>query len=55
MTTAAQLVGDAAARIVNFFNPGLILIGGSVAHIGDIYLATVRQTVLARALPTCDA
>ena len=51
VTTAAQLVGDAAARIVNFFNPGLILIGGSVAHIGDIYLATVRQTVLARALP----
>lgn len=51
VTTAAQLVGDAAARIVNFFNPGLILIGGSVAHIGDIYLATIRQTVLARALP----
>ena len=51
VTTAAQLVGDAAARIVNFFNPGLILIGGSVAHIGEIYLATIRQTVLARALP----
>jgi predicted NBD/HSP70 family sugar kinase len=51
VVTGAQLVADAAARIVNFYNPGLILIGGSVAHIGDIYLSTIRQTVLARSLP----
>jgi glucokinase-like ROK family protein len=51
VTASAQLVGDTVARIVNIFNPGLILIGGSVAHISDIYLATIRQTVLAHALP----
>ena len=51
MVSAAQLVADAAARIVNFYNPGLILIGGSVAHIGDIYLSAIRQTVAARSLP----
>jgi predicted NBD/HSP70 family sugar kinase len=51
MTTAAQLVGETVARIVNFYNPGLILIGGSVAYIGDIYLAAIRQSVLGRSLP----
>lgn len=51
MTDAAQLVGDAAARIVNFFNPGLILLGGSVAHLGDVYLSVIRQAVLGRSLP----
>jgi predicted NBD/HSP70 family sugar kinase len=39
------------ARVVNFFNPSLILIGGGVAGAGDLYLAEVRQTVIARSLP----
>ena len=43
VVTGAQLVAHAAARIVNFYNPGLILIGGSVAHIGDIYLSTIGK------------
>lgn len=51
MTTSAQYVGDALARIVNFFNPGLILIGGTVPDIGDIYLTKIRQAVISRSLP----
>jgi predicted NBD/HSP70 family sugar kinase len=39
VVAAAQLVADAAARIVNLYNPGLILIGGSVAHLGEVYLS----------------
>lgn len=48
---SAQLVGEALSTVVNFFNPSLILLGGGVTEIGDIYLARVRQTVLRRSLP----
>lgn len=48
---SARLLGEGLARIVNFFNPSLILIGGRVASAGDLYLAEVRKTVLARSLP----
>ncbi|WP_200956840.1 ROK family protein [Phycicoccus sp. Root563] len=48
---SARLVGLTLARIVNFFNPSLILVGGGVAEAGDYYLAEVRQTVLSRSLP----
>lgn len=48
---SARLVGESLARIVNFFNPSLILIGGGVASAGDRYLAEIRQTIFARSLP----
>jgi predicted NBD/HSP70 family sugar kinase len=48
---SAALVGESLARIVNFFNPALILIGGRVADTGDAYLAAVRQAVFNRSLP----
>lgn len=51
MTTSAQYVGETLASIVNFFNPALILIGGTVPDNGDIYLSKVRQVVLERSLP----
>ena len=48
---SATLLGEALARMVNFFNPSVILIGGGVAEAGDRYLATVRQAVFSRSLP----
>jgi predicted NBD/HSP70 family sugar kinase len=51
VTESARLVGESLSRIVNFFNPSLILIGGGVTAVGDLYLATVRQVVLSRSLP----
>jgi predicted NBD/HSP70 family sugar kinase len=48
---SAALVGESLARIVNFFNPSVILIGGQVADAGDIYLAAVRHAVFSRSLP----
>jgi len=51
LSGSARLVGESLARIVNFFNPSLILIGGRVASAGDRYLAEIRQTVFARSLP----
>ena len=51
VTASARLVGEALARIVNFFNPSLILVGGGVASSGEMYLAEVRRSVLNRSLP----
>lgn len=48
---SARLVGEAMARVVNFFNPSLILVGGGVASAGDLYLSQVRLAVLSRSLP----
>ncbi len=51
VTFSAKLVGESLSRIVNFFNPSLILIGGGVSEVGDLYLAAVRQEIFSRSLP----
>ncbi|MFH5823539.1 ROK family protein [Georgenia sp. AZ-5] len=51
LARSAVTVGEVLARIVNFFNPSLILLGGGVTSVGDGYLAQIRQTVLSRSLP----
>ena len=48
---SARFVGSMLASVVNFFNPSLIVIGGGVAGAGDLYLATIRETVYRRSLP----
>ncbi len=48
---SGTLVGQTVAQLVNFFNPSLIVIGGGVAEAGDVFLATIRQTVYHRSLP----
>jgi predicted NBD/HSP70 family sugar kinase len=44
-------LGVAIAGLVNLFNPGLIVVGGGVAEIGDLFLQPVRDTVQRRSLP----
>ena len=51
LTRPAQLVGEALAQVVNFFNPSLILVGGGVTTSGDLYLAEIRQAIFSRSLP----
>jgi hypothetical protein len=51
MTESARMVGDTLARIVNFYNPSLILLGGQLLFAGDAYLATIRNIVYSRSLP----
>ncbi len=48
---AGSLVGETLAALVNFFNPGMVLVGGSVGASGDLMLAAVRQAVYRRSLP----
>lgn len=44
-------LGGVLATLVNFHNPSLIVIGGSVSAAGDKLLASIRESVLKRSLP----
>jgi len=46
-----QQIGHTLATLVNFHNPSLIVIGGSVSEAGDQLLATVRENIFRRSLP----
>ncbi|MCX6056180.1 MAG: ROK family protein [Chloroflexi bacterium] len=48
---SGQFIGDVLAGLVNFFNPGMIVIGGGVSNLGNLLLSSIRQTVLNRSLP----
>lgn len=48
---SGRMIGEALAGMVNFFNPRLILLGGSVSSIGHQLLSSIRQTVLRRSPP----
>jgi glucokinase-like ROK family protein len=48
---SGRFVGQMLAMVVNFFNPSLIVIGGGVAESGNLFLATIRETVYRRSLP----
>lgn len=51
ITNAGQHLGVAIAGLVNLFNPGLVVVGGGVAQIGDLFLQPIRDTVQKRSLP----
>jgi glucokinase-like ROK family protein len=51
LNRSGRLVGNMLATVVNFYNPSLILIGGSVTSAGDLLLAAMREAVYRRSLP----
>jgi glucokinase-like ROK family protein len=48
---SGQFIGEVLAGLVNFYNPGMIVIGGGVSNLGNLLLSSIRQTVLYRSLP----
>jgi glucokinase-like ROK family protein len=46
-----RYVGQMLAALINSFNPSSVIIGGGVAAVGDLLLASIRQTVYSRSLP----
>ena len=48
---AGRELGEVLASAVNFFNPGIIVIGGDMADANEPLLAGVRQLVYQRAVP----
>ncbi|HZW04939.1 MAG TPA: ROK family protein, partial [Anaerolineaceae bacterium] len=49
--SCGQMIGDVLAGLVNFYNPGAIVIGGGVSNLGNFLLSSIRQAVLNRSLP----
>ncbi|MFW5749438.1 MAG: ROK family transcriptional regulator [Halanaerobium sp.] len=43
---SGQKIGQVAARLVNFYNPSLIIIGGGVAKIGNHLISAIKEEVL---------
>jgi glucokinase-like ROK family protein len=50
VSQAGAYLGIAVASLVNLFNPNVVIIGGGVAHIGDLLLEPVRRGVRERSL-----
>lgn len=48
---SGRRVGDVLAKLVNFFNPSLIVVGGGVALVGERYIASIREAVYQRSTP----
>jgi glucokinase-like ROK family protein len=48
---SGRVIGEVIAGLVNFFNPGMIVIGGGVSRLGNLFLSSIRQAILKRSLP----
>jgi len=46
---SATLIGRVLAGAINLYNPSLIVIGGGVSKLGNLFLAEIRREVLKRA------
>jgi glucokinase len=56
ITKAASYLGIGVANVVTILHPDLIVLGGSVAQLGELLFNTVRKTVRQRVgmFPTDD-
>ncbi len=51
IAAAGAQLGVAIAGLVNLINPNMVVVGGGVAQIGDLFLEPVRREVQRRSLP----
>lgn len=50
---AGRYIGIALATLINLFNPGIIILGGGVASVGDLLLNPIWEMVRQRSLLAC--
>ncbi len=50
LETAGRYIGIALANLINLFNPGIIILGGGVANVGELILNPIWETVRSRSL-----
>lgn len=48
---AGRVIGEVTADVVSILNPGLIVVGGTLARGGDFLLSGIRELVYQRCLP----
>jgi predicted NBD/HSP70 family sugar kinase len=49
---SARLLGNSLATLVSVFNPDLVILGGGMARASAHLIATIRETIYRRALPS---
>lgn len=52
---AGKTLGDVLAKLVNFFNPSLIVVGGGLSNLGERYAASIRESIYRRSTPLATA
>jgi glucokinase-like ROK family protein len=52
---AGKTLGDVLAKLVNFFNPSLIVVGGGLSDLGERYVASLRESIYRRSTPLATA
>jgi glucokinase-like ROK family protein len=45
---AGKAIGEVAAKLVNFFNPSSLVIGGGLTGFGNIFIGAIREAVISR-------
>jgi len=50
ITEAGEYLGVAIANLINIVNPGMVIVGGGVARMGDLFLEPIRSSVRKRSL-----
>lgn len=48
---SGTLIGDVLAKLVNFFNPSLIVVTGGLTRLGERFIASIRESVYRRSTP----
>jgi glucokinase-like ROK family protein len=48
---SGRTIGQVLAKLINFYNPSLIVIGGGVTGLGGRFLAAIKEVVYSRSLP----
>jgi len=49
--SSGTYIGDVLAKLVNFFNPEMIIISGGLTCLGERFIASIRESVYRRSTP----
>ena len=47
---AGHTIGEVSAKLVNFFNPSSIVVGGGLSGFGNLFIGAIRESIIRRSL-----
>ncbi len=53
--SSGSAIGDILAKLVNFFNPSLIVVSGGLVELGERFIASMRESIYRRSTPLAAA
>lgn len=55
IASSGAYLGTVLAKLVNFFNPSLIVLSGGLTDLGERFIASVRESIYSRSTPLATA